>query len=66
LECIRDLGVAGCAGIDIAGRPKGFIDDNSQLWGEPIDKPTVVQTLDESVLIVPKKSLISFNLMRRP
>jgi len=55
LECIHDLGVAGCSGMDIAGHAKGFIDDNGRLWGKPIDKPTIVQTLDESVLIVPKE-----------
>jgi hypothetical protein len=54
LEGIPDLGVAGCSGKDANGQAKGFIDDSGQKWGKPLNKPTLVQTLDESVLIIPK------------
>ena len=55
LDDIHDLGVAGCAGIGGTGIAKGCIDDNGKLWGTPINKPTPVQTLDESLLIIPKE-----------
>jgi len=55
LRGIRDLGIAGCAGMDSSGEPKGFIDDSGQRWGQPLDEPIPVQTLDESVLIIPKE-----------
>lgn len=53
LAGIPDLGVAGCAGVDENGQQQGFIRDRYHLWGKPLAGPTAVQTLDESVLIVP-------------
>jgi hypothetical protein len=53
LASISDLGVAGCAGVDQNGQQQGFIRDRYNLWGKPFAKPKAVQTLDESVLIVP-------------
>lgn len=41
--------------MNVAGEQKGFIDDNGQPWGKPLDEPEVVQTLDECLLIIPKK-----------
>jgi hypothetical protein len=54
LENIHDLGIAGPIGMDSGGEAKGYIDDSGQLLGNPIDKPVPVQTLDESLLIVPR------------
>lgn len=53
LANISDLGVAGCAGVDENGQQQGFIRDRYHLWGKPFAEPKAVQTLDESVLIVP-------------
>ena len=53
LAGISDLGVAGCAGVDENGQQQGFIRDRYHLWGKPFAEPKEVQTLDESVLIVP-------------
>jgi len=53
LAGIPDLGVAGCAGVDENGQQQGFIRDRYHLWGRPFAEPKAVQTLDESVLIVP-------------
>jgi hypothetical protein len=55
LEGISKLGVAGCAGVDDKGRKQGFIRDRYYYWGEPLTAPKQVQTLDESVLIIPRK-----------
>jgi hypothetical protein len=54
LKGISKLGVAGCAGVNEKGQDHGFIRDRYYLWGEPFAEPKVVQTLDESVLIIPR------------
>ncbi|MCZ2845965.1 MAG: glycosyltransferase [Candidatus Bathyarchaeota archaeon] len=54
LENMPSLGIAGCSGKMDNGEKRGFIKDRHQLWGEPFSKPEEVQTLDESVLIIPK------------
>lgn len=52
---IRDLGVAGVAGVSPTGEPKGFIIDRGRFWGQPFKNPISVMTLDELLLIIPKK-----------
>jgi Glycosyltransferase like family len=55
LNDIPDIGVAGCAGIDDSGKKQGFIKDRYHYWGTPLTASKEVQTLDESVLIIPRK-----------
>ncbi|MDT8782608.1 MAG: hypothetical protein IAX22_08215 [Candidatus Bathyarchaeota archaeon] len=55
LSKIPDLGVAGVAGVTETGQYAGFIYDRGELWGSPIKKAIPVQTLDELILIIPKK-----------
>jgi len=54
LNNIQHLGIAGCAGSKKGNLQVGFIKDRDRLWGKPLTKPELVQTLDECVLIVPK------------
>jgi len=54
LNGIPRLGVAGCAGADEKGHKHGFIRDRYHVWGKPLTEPETVQTLDESVLIIPR------------
>ena len=59
LDGIHDLGIAGVAGVSEKGRNsterrRGYISDCGEIWGEPLEKAEVVQTLDECLLIVPK------------
>jgi len=55
LDHIPDLGIAGCAGFSRGGELVGFIKDSHCLWGKPIAAPVITQTLDELVLIIPRK-----------
>ena len=70
LDGIGDLGVAGVAGMSEQGRTlqdrgRNVIinHENREAWkfGNPIDKPEPVQTLDGCVLIVPSKV---FNILK--
>jgi len=61
LENIPSLGIAGCSGKTYNGEKRGFIKDRYHLWGEPFAKPEEVQTLDESLLIIPK---VIFNSLK--
>ena len=59
LDDISDLGIAGVAGLSEEkknhwGRRRGYFSDCGETWGNPIQKPEEVQTLDECLLIVPK------------
>jgi len=59
LDDIQDLGIAGVAGMSEKGRNfterrRGYISDCGEIWGEPLEKAEVVQTLDECLLVVPK------------
>ena len=59
LDDIHDLGIAGVAGMSEKGRNfterrRGYISDCGEIWGEPLEKAEVVQTLDECLLVVPK------------
>lgn len=47
-------GVAGCVGVDENGHRQGFLGYRYHLFGEAFAEPRPVQTLDESVLIIPK------------
>lgn len=68
LESIPNLGVAGVAGKSDKGRSlkdrcRNIIIDHEhhRVWGNPIEKPEIVQTLDECLIIVPKHV---FNLLK--
>jgi 2-polyprenyl-3-methyl-5-hydroxy-6-metoxy-1,4-benzoquinol methylase len=61
LETISDMGVAGVAGMSQKGktnkeRGRGYINDSGEIWqwGNAVQNPEKVQTLDESLLIIPK------------
>jgi len=59
LDDINDLGIAGVAGMSEKGRNfierrRGCISDCGEIWGDPLEKKEVVQTLDECLMIVPK------------
>jgi hypothetical protein len=43
------------AGVDFNGNPIGFIIDRGKFWGSPIETPKPVMTLDEQLIIVPRK-----------
>lgn len=55
LSKIPNLGVAGVAGVTETGEYTGFLYDRGELWGAPTKKSIPVQTLDELILIIPKK-----------
>lgn len=55
LNTLSDVGIAGVSGVDEKGNPVGFIDDRGRLWGSPINEPSSTMTLDEQLVIVPKK-----------
>jgi glycosyltransferase involved in cell wall biosynthesis len=54
LDKLPNLGVAGCAGAREGNSCVGFIKSVNNLWGKPLVKPEVVQTLDTCILMVPK------------
>jgi hypothetical protein len=57
-KCVKnlsDMGVAGVAGVDDNGNYVGFVQDRGELWGSPLEKVISAQTLDEQLLVVPKK-----------
>jgi len=61
LDGIRDLGIAGVAGMSEKGesdreRGRGCISDCGEIWqwSNPVQYPEEVQTLDECLLIVPR------------
>lgn len=59
LNSIPELGIAGVAGMsekkgNSIEKRRGYINDCGVVWGEPLQKPEEVQTLDECILIVPK------------
>jgi hypothetical protein len=64
LDTIPNLGIAGVAGMSELGRTnsergrniiKHGVPPQMWSWGNPISKPEVVQTLDECLVIIPKK-----------
>ena len=56
LDKIPDLGIAGPIGVDSNGELRGLVCNAGMDMGEQIDSPTEVQTLDECLMIVPKRS----------
>lgn len=59
LDKIPNLGIAGVVGMNEKGknfieRSRGYISDCGKIWGRPFEKPEVVQTLDELLLVIPK------------
>jgi len=54
LDGVPFLGVAGCSGVSQDGKMLGLIKDRGCLWGRPPAQPEEVQSLDESLLIVPR------------
>lgn len=68
LEFIPNLGIAGVAGMSEKGntpkeRGRNVIKSGGRIWewGNPIQKPEPVQTLDECLVIIPKSV---FNLLQ--
>lgn len=62
LDRIPDLGIAGVAGMSEKGRDsrergRGYICDSGKIWlgANPVKEPEEVQTLDECLLVIPKK-----------
>ena len=55
LNSLPDVGIAGAAGVDFQNKGVGHIDDGGGSWGRPFKKPQIAQTLDECLLIIPKK-----------
>ncbi len=60
LDNVPFLGVAGCSGMSEDGKRVGFMKDRACLWGRPITEPEEVQSLDESLLIIPRVVFDSF------
>jgi len=54
LDGVPFLGVAGCSGVSQDGKMLGLIKDRGCLWGRPVTEPEEVQSLDESLLIIPR------------
>ena len=59
LNSLSDLGIAGVAGLDFENKRVGNIYDQGKAWGKSSKKPRLAQTLDECLLIVPKKVFIN-------
>jgi len=64
-EIPNDWGVLGVAGATSSGKTRhlfGHVLDRGTVWGKPFDKPLMVQTLDELILIVNSElSMIKFD-----
>lgn len=55
LKTLSDVGAAGVSGVSPNGEFKGFIVDRGRYWGKPIRKPMPVRTLDEQLIIIPRR-----------
>ena len=55
LDGLPDAGVAGVCGVTSKGASTGFILDRGRYWGRRLSKPIPVQTLDEQLVIVPRR-----------
>ena len=55
LSNLPEMGAAGVIGVDFAGNYEGFILDRGKYCGEPINMPICVQSVDEQLIIVPRK-----------
>jgi len=55
LDEISNLGIAGSIGVDEEGEVRGFIKDQNWLFGSPLSAPAKVQTLDDCLVIIPKR-----------
>jgi len=54
LQKLPNVGVAGVAGADWNGNNIGFILDRGRYWGNRLNSPSIVQTLDEHLMIIPQ------------
>lgn len=54
-----EFGIAGCSGVSATGQRLGFIKDRKTIWGRPFCVPQKAQTVDESIMIIPKKVFVS-------
>jgi hypothetical protein len=52
---LPNVGVAGVAGADSNGKHIGFILDRGRYWGNRLDSPFIVQTLDEHLMMIPNE-----------
>lgn len=55
LNNLPDVGIAGVAGLNFQNKGIGYIDDGGESWGGPFKRPQLAQTLDECLLIIPRK-----------
>jgi len=53
------FGIAGCSGVSDSGQRLGFIKDRKTIWGRPFCTPQDAQTVDESIMIIPKNVFVS-------
>ncbi|MBN2057317.1 MAG: glycosyltransferase family 2 protein [Candidatus Saganbacteria bacterium] len=51
----HEFGMAGCSGMSRQGQRLGFIKDRKAVWGRPFCCPQKAQTVDESIMIMPKE-----------
>jgi len=61
LHTLPDLGAAGVIGVSHAGITTGCILNTYECLGKPFVNPVEVQTLDECMLIIPKKVFQRFS-----
>ncbi|MFX1392111.1 MAG: glycosyltransferase family 2 protein [Promethearchaeota archaeon] len=61
LKSLKNIGIAGVAGIDKDNNPVGFIIDRGRYWGSKIKKSIPIFVLDEVLFIIPKKIFELFN-----
>lgn len=54
LQKLPKVGAVGVAGVDWNGTNRGFILDRGRYWGSRLNAPSVVQTLDEQLIIIPQ------------
>ncbi|MFC1540784.1 glycosyltransferase family 2 protein [Candidatus Margulisiibacteriota bacterium] len=53
------FGIAGCSGVSASGQRLGFIKDRKTIWGRPFCSPEEAQTIDESIMIIPKSVFVA-------
>lgn len=52
---MHEFGMAGCSGMSDQGQRLGFIKDRKAIWGRPFCSPQKAQTVDESIMVMPKE-----------
>jgi hypothetical protein len=65
LQTLERYGAAGVAGVDKEGRRYGFILDRGRMWGRPVTHASLVQTLDEQLLVTPRSLFLTVKFDKR-